>query len=105
VPKHVRYDLRHLLYHHVQRVSLSFYEHRQTGDMVVRLTSDIDATEDFISSAGRHRCDRHPLARLTLGPVSFYCLRWRTAKTSAALVTHRSRGKIHRELAGATGCS
>jgi subfamily B ATP-binding cassette protein MsbA len=36
----------------VQRLSLSFYEQRRTGDMVVRLTSDIDATEDLISSAG-----------------------------------------------------
>src|SRR5581483_1194226 len=36
VGKRVGYDLRHLLYHHVQRLSLSFYEHRQTGDMVVR---------------------------------------------------------------------
>jgi subfamily B ATP-binding cassette protein MsbA len=51
VAKRVGYDLRHLLYHHVQRLSLSFYEQRQTGDMVVRLTSDIDAAEDFISSA------------------------------------------------------
>jgi subfamily B ATP-binding cassette protein MsbA len=51
VAKRVGYDLRHLLYHHVQRLSLSFYEHRQTGDMVVRLTSDIEAAEDFIGSA------------------------------------------------------
>ena len=51
VAKRVGYDLRHMLYHHVQRLSLSFYEQRQTGDMVVRLTSDIDATEDLISSA------------------------------------------------------
>src|SRR5688572_18540604 len=51
VAKHVGYDLRRLLYHHVQRLSLSFYEKRQTGDMVVRLTSDIDAAEDLISSA------------------------------------------------------
>jgi len=51
VAKHVGYDLRHMLYHHVQRLSLSFYEQRRTGDMVVRLTSDIDAAEDFISSA------------------------------------------------------
>ncbi len=46
----VGYDLRHMLYHHVQRMSLSFYEQRQTGDMVVRLTSDIDAAESFITS-------------------------------------------------------
>jgi ATP-binding cassette subfamily B protein len=51
VGQHVAHDLRHMLYHHVQRLSLSFYEHRQTGDMVVRLTSDIDAAQDFISSA------------------------------------------------------
>ena len=51
VGKRVGVDLRRLLYHHVQRMSLSFYEQRQTGDMVVRLTSDIDAAEDFISSA------------------------------------------------------
>ena len=51
VAKRVGFDLRKMLYHHVQRLSLSFYEHRQTGDMVVRLTSDIDAAEEFISSA------------------------------------------------------
>ena len=51
VAKHVGYDLRHMLYHHVQRLSLAFYDGRQTGDMVIRLTSDIDAAEDFISSA------------------------------------------------------
>jgi ATP-binding cassette, subfamily B, bacterial len=49
--KHVGFELRHLLYHHVQRLSLSFYEQRRTGDMVVRLTSDIDAAEDFIGQA------------------------------------------------------
>jgi subfamily B ATP-binding cassette protein MsbA len=51
VGKRVGYDLRHVLYHHVQRLSLSFYEHRQTGDMVVRLTADIDAIETFITGA------------------------------------------------------
>jgi subfamily B ATP-binding cassette protein MsbA len=51
VGKRVGYDLRHALYHHVQRLSLSFYEKRQTGDMVVRLTHDIDAVEGFITGA------------------------------------------------------
>jgi ATP-binding cassette, subfamily B, bacterial len=49
VGKRVGYDLRHALYHHLQRLSLSFYEHRRTGDMVVRLTNDINAVETFIS--------------------------------------------------------
>ncbi len=51
IGKRVGYDLRHILYHHVQRLSLSFYDGRQTGDLLVRLTSDIGAVEDFITGA------------------------------------------------------
>jgi subfamily B ATP-binding cassette protein MsbA len=51
VAKRVGFDLRHLLYHHVQRLSLSFYDKRRTGDMIVRLTSDIDSVESFVASA------------------------------------------------------
>ena len=50
VGQRVTRDLRHVLYHHVQRLSLSFYERQRTGDMVVRLTSDIDAVQDFVST-------------------------------------------------------
>jgi ATP-binding cassette subfamily B protein len=51
VAKRVGFDLRHLLYHHVQRLSLSFYDKRRTGDMIARLTSDIDSVESFVASA------------------------------------------------------
>ena len=51
IGKRVGYDLRHALYHHVQRLSLSFYDGRQTGDLLVRLTADIDAVENFITGA------------------------------------------------------
>src|SRR4029077_4408171 len=51
IGKRVGHDLRHVLYHHVQRLSLSFYDTRQTGDLLVRLTADIDAIEDFITGA------------------------------------------------------
>lgn len=50
VGQRVMYDLRRTLYHHVQRLSLSFHEQRRTGDMVVRVTTDIDAVQDFVSS-------------------------------------------------------
>src|SRR5215470_8834517 len=43
IGKRVGYDLRHALYHHVQRLSLAFYDTRQTGDLLVRLTADIAA--------------------------------------------------------------
>lgn len=50
VGQYVMRDLRHTLYHHVQRLSLSFYDQQRTGDLVVRLTSDIDDAQDFVSS-------------------------------------------------------
>src|SRR5262249_10837032 len=51
IGKRVGYDLRHALYHHVQRLSLAFYDTRQTGDLLVRLTADINAVEHFITGA------------------------------------------------------
>ena len=74
VGKRVGYELRHRLYHHVQRLSLSFYEKRQTGDMVVRLTSDIDAAEDFVASILQITLDLITIIGMTA--VMFY-LDWR----------------------------
>jgi ATP-binding cassette, subfamily B, bacterial len=51
VGQQVLHDLRHILYHHIQRLSLSYYEQQKTGDLIVRITSDIDAVQDFVSSA------------------------------------------------------
>jgi subfamily B ATP-binding cassette protein MsbA len=47
----IGYDLRHLLYHHVQRLSLSFYEKQRTGDTILRMTNDIAAIENVVTSA------------------------------------------------------
>ena len=47
----VMHDLRHDLYHHIQRLSLTDYDRQRTGDLLSRITSDIDAIQDFVSSA------------------------------------------------------
>jgi ATP-binding cassette, subfamily B, bacterial len=44
-------DLRQTLYHHIQRLSLSFYDRNTTGDLISRLTTDVDAIQSFVSSA------------------------------------------------------
>jgi len=46
----VMHDLRRTLYSHVQRLSLSYHDHKQTGDLISRVTSDIDAIQSFIAS-------------------------------------------------------
>jgi subfamily B ATP-binding cassette protein MsbA len=74
VGKHVGYDLRHALYQHVQRLSLSFYEHRRTGDLIVRLTGDIEAVEDFVTGMVAMALDLVTLTGMLA--VMFY-LDWR----------------------------
>jgi ATP-binding cassette, subfamily B, bacterial len=46
----VMHDLRRTLYSHIQRLSLGFHDQKQTGDLISRLTSDIDAIQNFITS-------------------------------------------------------
>ena len=46
----VTHDLRRALYSHMQRLSLSYHDHKQTGDLISRVTSDIDAIQSFINS-------------------------------------------------------
>ena len=46
----VMHDLRRTMYSHVQRLSLSYHDHKQTGDLISRVTSDIDAVQSFLAS-------------------------------------------------------
>jgi subfamily B ATP-binding cassette protein MsbA len=46
----VMHDLRRTLYSHVQRLSLSYHDHKETGDLISRVTSDIDAVQSFLAS-------------------------------------------------------
>src|SRR6266542_1803199 len=46
----VAHDLRRTLYAHVQRLSLAYHDHKQTGDLISRVTSDIDAIQSFITT-------------------------------------------------------
>jgi ATP-binding cassette subfamily B protein len=47
----IGHDLRRTLYHHIQRLSLAEYDQARTGDLVTRVTDDIDAIQDFVNSA------------------------------------------------------
>ncbi len=46
----VTHDLRRMLYAHVQRLSLAYHDHKETGDLISRVTTDIDAVQTFIVS-------------------------------------------------------
>ena len=51
VAQWVAHDLRRTLYHHIQRLSLSYHDNKRTGDLISRVTSDIDSVQDFVSQA------------------------------------------------------
>jgi subfamily B ATP-binding cassette protein MsbA len=46
----VMHDLRRVLYGHIQRLSLSYHDHKRTGDLISRVTSDIDAVQSMVST-------------------------------------------------------
>ncbi|HEY0545113.1 MAG TPA: ABC transporter ATP-binding protein [Pyrinomonadaceae bacterium] len=45
----VSHDLRRMLYHHIQRLSLSYHDQKRTGDLISRVTSDIESIQNLIS--------------------------------------------------------
>jgi len=51
VSQWVAHDLRLLLYHRIQRMSLAEHGRTRAGDLITRVTKDIDAVQDFIDTA------------------------------------------------------
>ena len=51
VSQWVGHDLRRMLYQHIQRLSLAEHDRSRSGDLITRVTSDIEAVRDFINSA------------------------------------------------------
>jgi ATP-binding cassette, subfamily B, bacterial len=51
VSQWVAHDLRRALYNHIQRLSLAEHDETRTGDLISRVTDDIEAVQGFINSA------------------------------------------------------
>ena len=47
----VAHDLRVRVYDHLHRLSLTFYDHQQTGPLLSTITSDVATVQNFASSA------------------------------------------------------
>ncbi|WP_260982229.1 ABC transporter ATP-binding protein [Paenibacillus sp. 32O-W] len=48
VGQNVIFDLRKQLYHHLQRLSFGYYDKAQTGQIMSRMTGDIEAVKNFV---------------------------------------------------------
>ncbi|MEO8439667.1 MAG: ABC transporter ATP-binding protein [Spartobacteria bacterium] len=51
IAQNVANDLRKRLYHHLQRLSLQYYDTHQVGNMLSTITSDVSTIQSFASSA------------------------------------------------------
>src|SRR5712692_11742645 len=71
----VVHDLRRTLYSHIQRLSLAYHDQKQTGDLISRVTSDIDAIQSFIYS-GMLGVLTNSLTLVGMVGVMFY-INWR----------------------------
>jgi len=49
IGERILYDLRVRLYDHLQRLSLSFFERTSTGELMSRVSNDVNALEQFIT--------------------------------------------------------
>jgi len=48
--QHVLHDMRHTLFSHIQNMSLSFFDRREVGRLIARLTSDVEALNELLTS-------------------------------------------------------
>ena len=71
----VAHDLRQTLYSHIQQLSLAYHDRKRTGDLICRLTGDIDAIQSFIAS-GILGGLINSLALVGMVAVMF-CINWR----------------------------
>ncbi len=71
------YDLRVRLYAYLQRLSLSFFEQTSTGELMSRLTNDVNSLEDFVTHGSS--LTAVDLLRLVGTGVVLFALDWRLA--------------------------
>ena len=50
VAQYVANDLRKKMYHHMQHLSLAYYDSHQTGKLISTITADVSTIQDFASS-------------------------------------------------------
>jgi len=75
------YDMRSQVYSHIQRLSLKYFEDRQTGDIMSRVVNDVNSLERVIVDPVRGLI----MDICSLGWVLYFCLRWDWKMTALAL--------------------
>jgi subfamily B ATP-binding cassette protein MsbA len=51
IGQRIMHELRRTVYSHIQRLSLAEYDEKRTGDLIGRVTDDIESVQDFVTTA------------------------------------------------------
>ena len=78
------YNLRTALFSHLQRLSLAFHLRRSTGDVLTRITGDVQAVEEFVTDSVKDLVGSVMLLAGTL--VYLYSQSWRIALLGMVIV-------------------
>lgn len=70
-------DIRMAIFRHIQRMSLSFFDHNPVGRLLTRITNDVDTLNDFITQGTVALLG--DLVRLLFIVVTMLVLSWRLA--------------------------
>jgi ABC-type multidrug transport system fused ATPase/permease subunit len=78
------YNLRAALFAHLQRLSLAFHLRRSTGDVLTRITGDVQAVEEFVTDSVK---DLVGSVLLLAGTLTYlFTQNWRVALLAMAVV-------------------
>jgi ABC-type multidrug transport system fused ATPase/permease subunit/aminoglycoside phosphotransferase (APT) family kinase protein len=78
------YNLRTALFSHLQRLSLAFHLRRSTGDVLTRITGDVQAVEEFVTDSVKDLVGSVMLLAGTLGYL--FSKSWRIALLAMVIV-------------------
>jgi ATP-binding cassette subfamily B protein len=95
------FDIRNELYIHLQGLSLSFYTQRRTGDIMSRITEDVDGIQNTVTGSLISIASNFFTVAITLAVI--FTLNWRLAILGVALlplfiVPARVVGRLRRSL-------
>jgi ATP-binding cassette, subfamily B, multidrug efflux pump len=76
----VMVDIRMHIFSHIQRMSLSFFDHNPVGRLITRLTNDVDALNEFLTKGMVELLGDS--AKLVLIVIVMLALNWRLALIS-----------------------
>jgi ABC-type multidrug transport system fused ATPase/permease subunit len=78
------FDLRRDLHHHVQRMSLSFFDRQRIGEVVARMTSDIASAQNFVGAAFVNTA--MDLASISAIAAVLFVVHWKLALVALAVL-------------------